>query len=177
MRHRFPDRGFFAPARKALLLLALVAALVPAATPALAGGDWNDAGIAWQDYEAGLAQAKAENKPVLLVFYTEWCPHCTRYSGVFHDTTVVEKSKDFVMIRVERDANKEISSRHAPDGEYIPRTFFLASDGSLRDIHEDRSSYLYFFDTNGPGSLLRAMNEAVQQPEAPAPVEGEAAAG
>ena len=31
-----------------------------------------DAPIAWVDYEAGLAQAKRENKPVLLLVYTNW---------------------------------------------------------------------------------------------------------
>ena len=34
------------------------------AAPVLAGGDWNDAGVAWKPYEQGLAEAKSANKPV-----------------------------------------------------------------------------------------------------------------
>jgi thiol:disulfide interchange protein len=92
------------------------------ATASFAGGDWNDSGIAWQPYEKGIAEAKAEKKPICMVFYTEWCPHCTNYSKVFHDPKVVEQSKSFVMIRLDKDQNKELSKQFAPDGEYIPRT-------------------------------------------------------
>jgi protein-disulfide reductase (glutathione) len=131
------------------------------ATSAVAGGDWNDAGIAWRPYEEGLAAAKAEKKPVALVFYTDWCPHCTNYARVFHDPRIVEKSKSFVMIRLNKDQNAPISAKYAPDGEYIPRTFFLASDGTLKpEITEKRASYKYFYDEKDPASLLRAMNEA-----------------
>jgi protein-disulfide reductase (glutathione) len=131
------------------------------ATSADAGGDWNDAGIAWRPYEEGLAAAKAEEKPVALVFYTDWCPHCTNYARVFHDPRIVEKSKSFVMIRLNKDQNAPISAKYAPDGEYIPRTFFLASDGTLKpEITEKRHNYKYFYDEKDPASLLRAMNEA-----------------
>lgn len=147
---------------KTLILTTLLGlfAVLSLASGAYAGGDWNDAGIAWKPYEAGMAEAKESKKPVLLVIYTDWCPHCTRYSAVFHDPKVVEKAKGFVMIRVERDANKAISAKHAPDGEYIPRTMFLDADGAMQDIHEQRQNYLYFYDTSSPDSLLRSMGEA-----------------
>ena len=139
--------------------LALALAVVP--TLAAAGGDWNDAGIAWKSYEDGLAEAKKTNKPVVLIFYTDWCPHCTRYSGVFHDSKVVDAAKQFVMIRLNKDQNQEVSAKYAPDGEYIPRTYFLASDGTLQsDIHEKRDRYLYFYDASDAGALLRGMDEA-----------------
>src|SRR5262245_2473407 len=114
------------PGRQATLALLTVTAVLIAA-PARAGGDWNDGAIAWQPYEAGLAQAKKDKKPVCLVFFTEWCPHCANYSKVFHDPAVVTKSKSFVMIRLDKDQNAELSTKYAPDGQYIPRTFFLSS--------------------------------------------------
>ena len=55
----------------------------------MAAGDWNDAQIKWQPYDAGLEAAKKDKKPVCLIFYTDWCPHCKNYSGVFHDAGVV----------------------------------------------------------------------------------------
>ena len=157
---------------KRFLLATLSASLlvVSAAAPARAGGDWNDAGVAWRSYDEGLAAAKAENKPVCLVFYTEWCPHCTNYSKVFHDPRVVEKSKQFVMIRLNKDQSAGLSAQYAPDGEYIPRTYFLSPDGTLRaEITEQRPTYKYFYNEHDAASLLRSMDvaTAVAAPTAP----------
>src|SRR5437870_8549147 len=125
-------------ATRTLVCLGLVVGggfLLPAPA-ARAGGDWNDQGVKWVPYTDGLAAAKKEKKPVCLVFFTEWCPHCANYSGVFHDPKVIEKSKKFVMIRLDKDKNDALSKQYAPDGEYIPRTYFLSSDGKLDpDIH------------------------------------------
>ncbi len=141
--------------------VAVVATVALAAAVAQAGGDWNDQAIEWKTYDEGLAAAKAAAKPICLVFYTDWCPHCTRYSQIFHDPKVVEKSKQFVMIRLNKDENPALSAKYAPDGEYIPRTFFLSPDGELDTaIHEARANYLYFYSTADPASLLRAMDAA-----------------
>jgi len=146
--------------RRTLLLLAVLAMLAPAL--ARAGGDWNDTGVAWQPYEAGLALAKKEKKPVLLIFYTEWCPHCTNYSKVFHDPRVVEKAKQFVMIRLDKDKNTEVSDRYVPDGNYIPRTFFLSSAGELDpSLSAPREKYKYFYDESSPDGILAGMQAAL----------------
>ena len=148
-----------------VILLALLS-MMPA-LEARAGGDWNDASVAWRPYAEGLAEAKSANKPVCLVFYTDWCPHCTNYAEVFHDPRVVEQSKSFVMIRLNKDENAEISAKFAPDGEYIPRTYFLAPDGTLRpEITEARPSYKYFYNEKNPSSLLRGMAAALETPAA-----------
>lgn len=151
--------------RWALIGLMAVAwcALVPQRM-ALAGGDWNDAQIAWQSYEDGLAAAKKSKKPICLVFYTDWCPHCTNYSGVFHDPTVVERAKQLVMIRLNKDKNAGLSQQYAPDGQYIPRTFFLSPSGALEaGIHAPRDQYKYFYDEKNPASVLAAMDEALKK--------------
>jgi thiol-disulfide isomerase/thioredoxin len=146
--------------RATLALLALAVTL--GATPAQAGGDWNASAIAWQPYEAGLALAKKEKKPVCLVFFTEWCPHCTNYSKVFHDPAVVAKAKAFVMIRLDKDQNAELSGKFAPDGQYIPRTLFLSSSGALEaGLHAPRDKYQYFYDESDPKSLLAGMDAAL----------------
>jgi len=148
--------------RFVLLATLIFAALrIPAAH---AGGDWNDSGIKWRGYEDGLAEAKKENKPVCLIFFTEWCPHCTRYSGVFHDPKVVEKSKSFVMIRLDKDKNTELSAKHKPDGEYIPRTYFLSPSGEfIADIHAPRDKYQYFYNEADPAELLASMDTALKK--------------
>lgn len=147
----------------ALVVSALVGAIsLVAPARVLAGGDWNDAKIAWKTYEEGLAEAKKSQKPVLLIFYTEWCPHCTNYSKVFHNEKVVEQSKQFVMVRLDSDKNKELGKKYSPDGGYIPRTFFLSSDGTLDpDIHEQRDKYKYFYSESSPDGILGGMDRAL----------------
>ena len=143
-------------------LLAVLLLGVPA--PARAGGDWNDAQIAWKGHDDGLAAAKKEKKPVCLILYTEWCPHCSNYSKVFHDPKVVDKSKQFVMVRLDKDKNAELSKRYAPDGEYIPRTYFLASDGTLvPEIKTSRPKFVYFYDEKNPADVLGAMQVALEK--------------
>jgi protein-disulfide reductase (glutathione) len=149
---------------RVLALAVFVALLGAPARPADAGGDWNDAGIKWQPYEQGLGAAKTEKKPVCLVFYTEWCPHCANYSSVFHDPKVVEQAKRFVMIHLDKDKNGELSKRYGPDGEYIPRTLFLSSAGELvPEIHAPRDKFQYFYDEKDPASVLGGMEAALKK--------------
>ena len=141
-------------------------------TPSTANypSDWNPKQVAWQPYALGLRAAAREHKPIVLVFYTDWCPHCHNYSRVFHDPRVVEASRDFVMIRVERDGNPELSQEYALDGDYIPRTFFLLPSGEvLEQVHPERPAaaagdptFRYFLDEYEPDELLEPMQQAVE---------------
>jgi protein-disulfide reductase (glutathione) len=148
----------------AVLLLAALT-LLPARV-ATAAEDWNDSGIAWQPYEQGLAAAKKSKKPICLIFYTELCPHCQHYSGVFHDPKVVEEAKKFVMIRIRlsKGQNADLSAKYDLDGQYIPRTIFLSSDGKVDpSIHAPRDRFKYFYDEMHPKSVLGGMNEALSR--------------
>jgi len=144
---------------------ALAACMGGAGAPlASAPSDWNVREVAWLPYEAGLAAGKAERKPIVLVFYTDWCPHCHNYSRLFHDPEVVRLSRQFVMIRVERDGHREISARYALDGEYIPRTFFLSPDGAVAsDLTSDNQDFLYFLDEHDPTELIALMELALER--------------
>jgi thiol-disulfide isomerase/thioredoxin len=155
MLHRLAPAPIAVLALSTLLAFASSAAFAPRA---IAGGDWNDSAITWKSYDEGLAEAKTANKPVCLVFYTDWCPHCTSYSKVFHDPALVELAKQFVMIRINKDADPATSAKYAPDGEYIPRTFFLSPDGTLMaDVTEQRPQYKYFYNENSPEGVTRSM--------------------
>lgn len=150
--------------RTRIACVALLAALLVPAGFAIAGGDWNDGQVQWQPYEQGLATAKKDKKPILLVFFTEWCPHCSNYSKLFHDPKVVEQTKRFVTIRLDKDKNAELSKQYAPDGDYIPRTYFLSSDGKLdADLHAPRPDYKYFYDERDPAPLLTSMDAAAKK--------------
>jgi thiol:disulfide interchange protein len=140
-----------------------------------APSDWNVREVAWMPYEAGLASGKAQQKPIVLVFYTDWCPHCHNYSRLFHDPELVRLSQQFVMIRVERDGHREVSARYDVDGEYIPRTFFLTPTGSvLTELTSDNDDYRYFLDEHDPTELIALMQRALERQRA---LDREGAAG
>ncbi len=70
-------------------------------------------------------------------------------------------TKRFVMIRLNKDKEAELSKKYTPDGEYIPRTYFLSSAGVLdADVHAPRDKFLYFYDERTPASVLAGMEEA-----------------
>ncbi len=123
--------------------------------------DWNAHGIEWRPYALGLRDARKSGKPILLVFYTDWCPHCHNYSRVFHDPRLVKASEDFVMIRVERDSNPDISSEYDFDGQYIPRTLLLSPRGEVYEqLDAGRSDYRYFVDEFEADQTLELMQRA-----------------
>jgi thiol-disulfide isomerase/thioredoxin len=138
---------------------------VPVAAPfASAPSDWNSGEIAWAEYRSGLVTARAEGKPIVLIFYTDWCPHCHNYSRLFHDPDLVRLSRQFVMIRVERDGNRDISAVYDIDGEYIPRTFFLAPTGAvLTDLDSGDEDFRYFLDEHDPAQLSALMLRALER--------------
>jgi len=132
-------------------------------TPSTANypSDWNPKQVDWQPYALGLRAAASEHKPVVLVFYTDWCPHCHNYSRVFHDPRVVEASRAFVMIRVERDGDPELSQEYVLDGDYVPRTFFLLPSGDvMKQLQSDNAGFRYFLDEYEPDELLALMQKA-----------------
>jgi thiol:disulfide interchange protein len=151
-----------------MIRLFAVAALVVAMAASAGAHDWNDKAIAWKSLDEGLALAKKEKKPICLIVYTEWCPHCANYSKVFSDEKVVDLSKKFVMIRLDQDKDKDQVAKYAPDGGYIPRTMFLAPDGTLdAELHAPRDKFKYFYDEKDPASVLAGMDAAVKKFSSP----------
>lgn len=123
---------------------------------------WNAAHIDWLPFEAGLERAKAQKKPICLVIYTTWCPHCKNYSRVFDDPRVVERARDFVMVRVDADKEADFAALYVKDGGYIPRTFFLLPDGTPDfDITTGRDKFRYFYDEKNAAGILGGMAEAL----------------
>lgn len=130
---------------------------------------WNAAHIDWQSYQKGLRTARAEHKPVCLVFFATWCPHCAHYAHVFNSPEVARLARRFVMIRLDVDQNPALGARFAVDGEYVPRTYFLSSDGQLDpSISAERARFRYFYDERNPASLLGGMRRALAALGSPA---------
>ena len=124
---------------------------------------WNDEAIAWRTLDEGLQEAKQSGKTVMLVVYTNWCPHCRNYSKVFSDDRLVQASKKLVMIRMDQDQHKAEAARYAPDGQYVPRTLFLTSSGDImQDVKAREDKFNYFYREDDPTQVLGAMSRVAK---------------
>ncbi len=66
------------------------------------------------------------------------------------------------MVRLDKNQHRKLSAEYAPDGEYIPRTFFLSAEGKLdAELKAPRDKYLYFYNEDDPASLLEGMARAL----------------
>lgn len=123
---------------------------------------WNSAEINWRDIKSGVFEASQSGKPVVMVFHATWCSACKKYRNVFLDKGVIEAAKDFVMILIDGDAEKEVNSAFSPDGTYVPRTIFLDAEGNVRSEFKGQGDpkYPHSIDVNGPAELLGLMEKA-----------------
>jgi thioredoxin-like negative regulator of GroEL len=130
--------------------------------------NWNNRGVLWLPFARGLREARHSGKPVLVVFYAEWCRHCASFSRQFFNPAVVRLSKSLVMVRVDVDEHPNLSARYSPDGSYVPRTMVLRPDGSLiSDIQGSQAKYRYNLEDTTPGELIDFMRQAVDLNSAP----------
>ena len=149
---------------RTVVVLAGLSVACSRSAPRAGDGGWNEAQIEWTAWPEALARARAESKPVCLIFFTGWCPHCKAYEKLFFDPRVAEKARGLVMVRVDDDHSGALGNQYALDGHYIPRTYFLSAEGAvLPGITSGNPRYKYFYDERDAAGLLASMVQAVAQ--------------
>ncbi len=102
------------------------------AAPLIDDGEYTYiAGLRWyNNYEAGLEAAKAQNKPMLVYAWAIWCKFCEKlHTEVYPDQRVSPILKeDFVLVAIDLDTNKEDTNRFS--FQYPPKLLFLDSSGN-----------------------------------------------
>jgi protein-disulfide reductase (glutathione) len=160
----------------ATFMLVATTVTASATTPPHAG-EWNGAEINWRDARSGIYEASKTGRPVIMVFHATWCSVCKRFRQVFKDPAVVAASRDFVMILVDAEAEKEINGAFQPDGSYVPRTLFIDSDGNVSDkLVGSDPQYPHSVNVEKPDELLSLMKKArrvFDMPSGDAPATGE----
>jgi len=108
-------------------LLLLLAAL---ALPALAADFPKGSPKFLTSYDAAVTAAKAQNKPVVMVFSAVWCPPCqVMKKSVYPSKEVTPLHDKFVWASLDTDeeANASAAQKHGVSG--IPHIEFLNSQG------------------------------------------------
>ncbi len=115
-------------------------------------------GLRWYNsYDEGAKVARELNKPIFVYFWTIWCTYCEKMQvEVFpYEPTFEILEKDFVLIAVDMDVNKQDTRRFnvqappyelflTPEGEvitkvpgYVPKEKFYSIIKEVRDFYYD----------------------------------------
>lgn len=124
--------------------------------------DWGGS-VEWATYEEGLARARAESKPMMVVVYAEWCPKCRALAPVFARPDVAELTKKLVMVRQDHDEDPAwLKPYNDKYGGYVPRIFFFDSNGKVReDVTSGHPRYPFFYAAGHIEFLKRSMRTAI----------------
>ncbi|XP_072303185.1 anterior gradient protein 2 homolog [Eucyclogobius newberryi] len=121
---------------------------------------WGDQLIWGQTYEEALYWARSRNKPLMVIFHLEDCPHSKALKKVFADNSEIQKSldEDFVVLNlVYETTDKHLS----PDGQYVPRVIFVDPSMTVRaDIIGRYSNRMYAYEPSDIDILLENMTKA-----------------
>ena len=120
--------------------LAFALMLLVSASPVLAKE------IDYLSYQDALKKAQAEDKKIMIFFWAEWCPWCTKArTEVFSDPQIKKEfNKNFVAvsINVEKDPEKLAVKYEA---SALPTLTFLDSKGELLGFwpgYADKETFL-----------------------------------
>lgn len=80
--------------------------------------------------DEALAKAKAENKPIVLDLYAEWCAPCRKLERLtFPDPKVKALLEQVVFLRIDTDKYTDIAQRLGVEG--LPDIRFVLPDGTI----------------------------------------------
>lgn len=110
-----PERPF--RPRTGILFLLLVGVALSAAAAEMDFSHWLDNS---EGYEQGMQTHRAEARPMVVYFRTDWCPYCRQFEDALLEVPeVVEAMKKMVLVRVNPEqGNMEmrLASRYRVDG-------------------------------------------------------------
>lgn len=96
--------------------------------------------IKWYSYTEGIKKAKAEKKPILVDFYTDWCTYCKKMDAetYSHEKVYNYLNQKFVPIKVNAESQnkvkfdgKEMTEQELAMGFQVnsyPTLFFMESE-------------------------------------------------
>ncbi|PQV62849.1 Thioredoxin-like [Abditibacterium utsteinense] len=86
-------------------------------------------GIVWEaDFESAMQRARAENLPIMIDFYTDWCGWCKELDRqVFPSKIVVQEAKKWVSLRINAEKRPDVAGAYGVTG--YPTIVFAEKSG------------------------------------------------
>ena len=98
----------------------------------------NPNGIKWgNNLDSALATASTSDKLIMIDFIAEWCPPCKKMDKeTFSNTDIINKSNEFIPIRIDVDKQKNIAEEYNGNarkygGIGIPNILFLDKENNI----------------------------------------------
>ena len=95
-------------------------------------------GIKWgNNLDSALATALTSDKLIMIDFIAEWCPPCKKMDKeTFSNTDIINKSNEFIPIRIDVDKQKDIAEEYNGNarkygGIGIPNILFLDKEKNI----------------------------------------------
>lgn len=127
--------------------------------------------IKWVSYENGLKEIKNSNKKMLLIIHKSWCSSCKALKPkLAKHQEFAELSNKFVMVNA-GDNDEGKGEQFDVDGKYVPRIFFLDSNGNVeKDIWNEgtKHKHVKYYYQDGE-ELVAAMKRALKIEDKPKP--------
>ncbi|KAM3833862.1 anterior gradient protein 2 homolog [Diretmus argenteus] len=121
---------------------------------------WGDQLIWAQTYEEALYWARSRNKPLMVIFHLEDCPHSLGMKKAFAEDKEIQRilDEDFIVLNL----IYETTDKHlSPDGQYVPRILFVDPSMTVRaDITGRYSNRMYAYEPSDLKLLLSNMEKA-----------------
>lgn len=109
------------------------------ASPAAAAPAVRADRVTWTSYGAGLEAARAEDRPMLVAFVTDWCGYCRKMDRTTwtHPSVVDRLARDVVAVRVDADEaveragykGRDLAARYGVYG--YPTVMLIDGDGEV----------------------------------------------
>lgn len=118
--------------------------------------------IRWQTWQQGRAEAQRLGKPLCLVVYADWCPHCHELAPVFSRPDVAAQARGLVMVHQNDDEHPAwLTGQLGRYGQYVPRILFLSSTGRvMTQLTSGNPRYPYFYTPRTADRLMANMHTA-----------------
>jgi thiol:disulfide interchange protein DsbD len=85
-------------------------------------------GWIWNDPDAALARAKAEDKPILIDFWASWCVWCKKMDDeTYPDARVKKALSGYVLLKIDVDRMPDLQKQFQADG--LPTTVVVDKNG------------------------------------------------
>ena len=115
---------------KAALLLAVLALLLIAAVNCSCD-DTSESKVHWlHDWDEASSKAQDENKPIMIDFYTDWCPPCKQLdSNTYSDDDLsAYLNENFVCLK--SNMEKDNLYQNYSNMQFVPTIIFASPEGT-----------------------------------------------